>query len=73
MPRDEDTPDTVTIGRAVWAESQKRNRNWSVDELLLHPTTASEVCKAVRASLCKKLRDDQILRALLNTRKRPML
>lgn len=44
-------------------------RDWSVDELLLHPQEAINLCVAVRRKLSKRTPDDEILRALLNSRK----
>ena len=50
--------------------------SWTVDELLLHPKQATELCDVVRQRLrWKPLNhpDDEILRAYLNARKQSKL
>lgn len=44
--------------------------DWSDETLLFHPDEAKRVCVEVRRRLGKKVADDQILRAMVNARKR---
>lgn len=65
--------DGTTIGQVAFEILHRLNAGWSVDELLLHPTDAVELCRAVRRRLGKQLKDDEVLRALLNCRKQGKL
>lgn len=72
----EKVADAATIGRTAWEvlkDAPPPSRDWSVDELLLHPADAIEVCRLTNLRLCRRLRHDQILRALLNARKHGQL
>lgn len=65
--------DSVTIGRTAFELASKKYAGRSVDELLLHPDDAKAICVAVRQKLGKRLEDCDVLRALLNGRKRGIL
>jgi hypothetical protein len=64
--------DAATIARTAWAVMQEPGQpytGYSVDELLLHPAQAIEVCRLTSLRLSRRLMHHQILRALLNARK----
>jgi len=48
-------------------------RSWSVDELLVHPEDAIELCDVVRRKAGRKASNYEICKALLNARKRGYL
>lgn len=75
MPRNtDDKPiDTPTIGRTAHQHLSETYPGWSIDKLLTHPAQAMEICRKTRASLSRKLQDDQVLEALLNARKRGLI
>ncbi len=68
-------PDSITIGKAVWDILRRVRPNIaSVDELLTYPEEAIYVCRATRRELGKKdLSDHEILKCLINARKRSKL
>jgi hypothetical protein len=67
-------PDSITIGQAAWDVLRRIRPNIaSVDELLTYPQEAIEVCKATRREIGKKLSDHEILKCLINARKRSKL
>jgi hypothetical protein len=47
--------------------------DWTVDEMLLHPAEAHAFCVQVRIQSKSQRSDHEILRALLNARKRSLL
>jgi hypothetical protein len=59
------------IGASAHAYLSALHPGWSIDKLLLHPQKAVVLCRNVRADFDgPALKDDEILSALLNGRKR---
>lgn len=70
MPRNPPVTDAKTIGQTAASYLATLHADWSVDELLLHPEEAIEICRLTNLRLGRKLARHEILRALLNARKR---
>ena len=60
----------ILIADTAWAALSEMQPAWSIDALLLHPSSAMDVCRTVRRQLHVNARDHEILGALLNGRKR---
>jgi hypothetical protein len=62
--------DAKTVAEAAFDVLRKEHPDWSDETLLYHPVEAQRLCKSVRRRTGKRLDDDQILRAMVNARKR---
>lgn len=70
MPKNPPVTDAKTIGQTAKSYLTTLHADWSVDELLLHPDQAKEICRRTNLRLGRKLEHHEILRSLLNCRKR---
>jgi hypothetical protein len=70
MRKSAPTTDSRRLGVTAGAILKERHPDWSVDELLLHPRKALEVCRRTNLRLSVQRPHDEVLRALLNARKR---
>lgn len=61
--------DGRTIRTAALEALKRLHPDWTVDELLVHPKDALELCRHIRECLGKRVSDDDICRTLLNARK----
>lgn len=65
-----DHTDNRRVGTVAWKLLRDRHPDWSVDELLIHPVDAINLCQRVNARMATDRPIPQILRALVNARKR---